>query len=100
MGKFGGRHAADRKAVTLVHIGHHDHVTDQARQCGRVDGLVERFIAHDLLEQFARGEQSYRHAHVTAYVRWDFPFIIGNFDQVFDVHACLTDRASRERSTL
>src|SRR3990172_4243733 len=47
----GGRHAADGEAVALVDVGHGQRAADDAGEESDVDGLLERQVGEDLLEQ-------------------------------------------------
>ena len=73
--QLGGGDPADREAVALVHVRHHQHLADDPRQGGGVDRLLERGVTADRLEQLAAGEEPHRHPHVGAHRRWDLPFV-------------------------
>ena len=90
MGVFGRRHAANRKAVSLVNIGHDDHMPNQPGQGCRVERLLQRFVIDYLLEQGTRGKQLDRHAHVVSNIGRNLPFSVTDLNQILDIHLYLS----------
>ena len=80
------RHATDRKAIALVHIGHDHHWADQAGQRCGVDSLLQRFVGSDLLEKPAAGEDAHGAAHIGSVGLGNLPFIVANLAKVAQFH--------------
>ncbi len=79
------RHAADREAVALVHVWHHQHVPHQPRQRGGIHRLLQRFVVHHRFDQLARGENAHRHPHILPERLGDLPFVIADAHQVMQI---------------
>ena len=82
----GGSHAPDGESIALVHIRHHGDVPHQPRQGRRVDGLLQRVVAHRLPQQLLADEHPHGDAHIVAVGFGDFPLVIADFFEIGDVY--------------
>ena len=81
-GRIHRRHAADRKAVAPVRVGHDEARADDAGQAGDVGGLLKDRIVHRV-EQLARRVDADRHAHARPPAGRNLPDAVGDLgDQV------------------